>query len=995
MNSRFDMKTLALALTLSLCPLPLFAQSELGGSSLNGTISDPSGAVVSGATIKLTNEQTGFTRIARSNDSGLYNFVRVPVGSGYVLSSEHPGFRPTSQQGIRLDVGAVITLDISLQVGGSTEVVSISSDLPLIETGRSQTATTVNERAVADLPVNGRNFIDFTRLSPGVVTDPTRGGDLSFGGQRGPANSLLVDGGDSNSLFFGQAVGRTGFRPYSFSQDAVQEFQVNTNDYPAEIGRAGGGVINVVTKSGTNSVHGSVFEFYRDKALNANTFTNNRGNTDLGVANSSVPKQPYHFNQFGGSVGGPVVKNKVFFFVNYDGQRNTAPQVVLPNIPVPANLLSQLSQYLTPYTTGAVNDVGLIKLDWNISDRQRFYIRYNINRFTGTNYENTTLNAIGTTSSQSHTGDSKVSTDNVAMSYSNAINSNVIFDARYTFIRDNEPGQANSALPEVVITNGILFGRNNFSPRFTNAKTNQGIFTLSVVSGRHTIKIGADFNRAAISNFFPGYFSGSYTFPSYNAFAAGQPTQFIQGFAGAGTTGPLTQPNVLETALFAQDSWRVTDRLTLNYGIRYDIFKYAQPTVDNPNEGLHAAGIRTNVVPVDYNNVAPRFGFAYKPFRSERVVLRGGYGIFYARTPSILIGTAFSQNGIQVRNYTLTPSSPFFPTYPNILASVPAVGLSPNLFVMQPNFVSPLTHQASLNLEMGVTRDMSVVLGYLGVRGEHLSRTRDTNLQPEVATAGTFADGTPVTFYRHPGANGTPIRPNAAFNRISIFDSGADSIYHGGFIQLVKRYAHHYQFLTSYTFSKVIDTVPDATAVTVGGGDDGKEAQDTLQPNNDRGPGAADIRHRFVFSAVWDLNYWDTSTNLFTKYVLGGWQLSTIAQLQSGRRFNAFVSSDPNNDQNLSSDRVPGLGRNAIEGPAFETVDLRISRDVPLYRERVKLRLIGEAFNLTNRANFNGLQTTKYAFNSTTRIFTPRTDFLRPTSTFDPRILQLAVKIIF
>ena len=294
------MKTLALSLTLLLCPVALFAQSELGGSTLNGTVTDPSGAVVSGATIKLSNSQTGFSRIARSNDSGLYNFIRVPVGFGYVLDTAHPGFRPTSQQGIRLDVGAVITLDIALQVGSSTEVVSIAADLPLIETGRSQTATTVNERAVADLPVNGRNFIDFTRLSPGVVSDPTRGGDLSFGGQRGPANSLLVDGADSNSLFFGQAVGRTGFRPYSFSQDAVQEFQVNTNDYPAEIGRAGGGVINVVTKSGTNAVHGTVFEFYRDKALNANTFTNNRGNTDLGVLNSSIPKQPYHFNQFGG-----------------------------------------------------------------------------------------------------------------------------------------------------------------------------------------------------------------------------------------------------------------------------------------------------------------------------------------------------------------------------------------------------------------------------------------------------------------------------------------------------------------------------------------------------------------------------------------------------------------------------------------------------------------------------------------------------------------------
>lgn len=993
------MKTLTLAITfattLALCPLALFAQSELGGSSVNGTILDPSGAVVTGVAVKLTNDQTGFTRTARTNDSGLFNFIRVPVGNGYVLATEHTGFRPTRQEGIRLDVGAMVTLDVTLQVGGSTEVVTVASDVPLIETGRSQTATTVNERAVADLPVNGRNFIDFTRLSPGVVSDPTRGGDLSFGGQRGPANSLLVDGTESNSLFFGQAVGRTGFRPYSFSQDAVQEFQVNTNDYPAEIGRAGGGVINVVTKSGTNSLHGSAFEFYRDKALNANTFTNNRGSTDLGVVNSSVPKQPYHFNQFGGSLGGPVRKDKLFFFINYDGQRNTAPQVVIPNIPVPANLLPQLGQYLNPYTTGAINDVGLVKVDWNINDRQRFYVRYNINRFTGTNYENTSLTAVGTTSTQSHTGDSQVATDNIAMSYSNAINSNVVFDARYTFIRDNEPGQANSAQPEVTITNGINFGRNNFSPRYTNAKTNQGIFTLTAIHGRHTVKFGVDLNRARIANFFPGYFSGSYAFPSYAAFAAAQPTQFIQGFAGANTTGPLTQPNILETALFIQDSWRVSEKLTLNYGLRYDIFKYQQATVDNPDAGLHATNIRTNVVNVDYGNIGPRFGFAYKPFSSDRMVIRGGYGIFYARTPSILIGTAFSQNGIQVRNYTLTPASPFFPTYPNILASVPAVGLSPNLFVMQPDFQSPRTHQYSLNIETALTKDVSMVLGYLGVRGTHLSRTRDTNLQPEVATSAIFLGGTPVTYYRHPGTNGNPIRPNSAFNRISVFDSGGDSTYNGGFIQFVKRYRNNFQFLTSYTYSKVIDTAPDATAVTVGGGDDGKEVQDTLQPNNDRGPGAADIRHRFVFSAVWDINYYNQNSNAFVKYVLGGWQLSTIAQMQSGRVFNRLVSGDPNNDQNTANDRVPGIGRNTITGPAFETVDLRISRDIPLYHERVRLRLLGEAFNLTNRANFNGIQNTQYAFSTATQTFTPRTDYLRRTSTFDPRILQLAVKMIW
>jgi Carboxypeptidase regulatory-like domain/TonB dependent receptor len=991
--SRQFLSTRFLLLGLLVYPASLlFAQSEIGGATLNGTVTDPSGAVVAGASVKLSSDATGFTRATASNGAGLYNFVRVPVGS-YTLEISQPGFSSSKRQGVKLDVGAVVTLDVQLQVGAAEQVVSVEAEVPIVEIGRSQTSTTVNERAVADLPVNGRNFIDFTKLTPGVVQDQTRGGDLSFGGQRGPANSLLVDGGDSNSVFFGQAVGRTGFRPYSFSQDAVQEFQVSANDYPAEIGRAGGGVINVVTKSGTNGIHGSAFEFFRDRAMNANTFTNNRGNTDIGVPNSSIRKQPYHFNQFGGSVGGPIKKDKLFYFLNYDGQRNTAPQVVLPSIPVPANVLPVLGQYLNPYTTGANNDVALVKVDWNINDSQHAYVRYNLNRFTGTNFENTSLTAVGTTSTQSHTGDSQVTTDNIAASYSRVFGGSLIWDTRYVFIRDNEPGQANSASPEVSIINGPVFGRNNFSPRYTNSKTNQIISTLSMVHGRHTVKFGGDINILRIANFFPGFFSGSFTFPSYAAFAANQPSQFTQAFPGTNTTGPLTNPNVVEYAFFAQDSWRVTDQLTLNYGVRYDLFDYAQPTVFNPDPGLAAAGIKTNKVPIDKNNFAPRFGFAYKPLKSDRMVVRGGYGIFYARTPSILIGTAFSQNGIQVRNFTLFPGNPLLPTYPNILSAAPPSGAPPNLFIMQPDFVSPLTHQYSLNLEYALAKDFSLTIGYLGVRGEHLTRTRDINLFPEVAAQGTFANGTPVTYYTHPGTGG-PGRPNPAFGRIAMFDSGGDSTYNGGFIQITKRFAQNFQVLASYTFSKVIDTAPDGTAVTVGGGDDGKEAQNTLQPNADRGPGNADTRHRFVFSGVWDLNYAKSLNNIFLKQLLSGWQLATIAQLQSGRPFSALASGDPNNDGNLSSDRAPGVGRNTITGPNFETVDLRVSRDIP-FGERLRLRLIGEAFNSTNRANFNGLQNTQFAFNAATKVFTPRADFLRPLSTFDPRILQLAVKVIF
>jgi hypothetical protein len=241
-----------------------------------------------------------------------------------------------------------------MEVGTASESVTIAAEGTGVETERSQTATAVNSESVAGLPINGRNFLDFTLLTPGVVRDPTRTGDLSFGGQRGTANSLQVDGSDANNVFFGQSVGRagTGRSPYSFSQDAVQEFQVAANAYGSEYGRAGGGVINVITKSGTNEFHGTIFEFFRDRSMNANTWANHHA-----AGGKGLPKGAYHFNQFGGNVGGPIKKDKIFFFFDYDGQRNINPNTVILGIAAPSDPLSQqalasLQPYLAAYARG-------------------------------------------------------------------------------------------------------------------------------------------------------------------------------------------------------------------------------------------------------------------------------------------------------------------------------------------------------------------------------------------------------------------------------------------------------------------------------------------------------------------------------------------------------------------------------------------------------------------------------------------------------------------
>jgi hypothetical protein len=945
---------------------------------LNGTVTDQSGAAVPNAKVTAANPQTGLSRTTQTTDVGLYSFPRLPVGS-YDLTVEVQGFKASKRTGVPLEIGSVATIDVKLEVGNAQETVSVTAEAPVVETTRSSAASNVTEKAVANLPVNGRNFIDFTTLTPGVVRD-TRGGDLSFAGQRGPSNTLLVDGADANNLFFGQAVGRTGFRPYAFSEDAVQEFQVNTSGYAAEIGRAGGGAVNVITRSGTNSFHGSAFEFYRDKGMNANTFVNNR---------SGVKKLPYHFNQFGGTLGGPVKKDRLFFFFSYDGQRNTSNQIVVPNIQPTGAALTALQKYLAPYKQGLNNNVYLGKVDWNINNNDRLSVRYNVSRYTGINQE-----SFGTNISEEHSGNNEVNTDNLNVLYTKVIGAKAVWDARFNYVRDAQPGYANTEGPEVNITNGVIFGKNNFSPRFTNAFTYQAVSTLSYVTGRHSLKFGGDLSLSRVENYFPGFFAGGYNFASYDAFLARTPFQYQQGFSGTGTTAPVSHPDSNELAIFAQDSWRVSDRLTLNLGLRYDMFTFASGSTLNKDAGLASAGLRTSQIPNDKNNVAPRFGFAFKPFQGDRTVVRGGYGLFYARTPAILRSTAILQNGIDVLTYSLTSG---FPTYPNILPTAPSAGLAPpSIYVVDPNFKSPLTQQWNFQVEQAVGRSYSVTVGYLGVHGTQLARSRDINLFPAVLTQGTVSTGGTISYWRHPGAT-APARPNPAFGRITLFESAASSIYHGGFVQVTKRFSRNFQLLASYTYSKVIDTAPDATSVVPGNaGDDAKVTQDTLLPGLDRGPGQADIRQRFVFSSIWDLDYASSLSNPAAKALLSGWTLASIAQLQTGRAMSVTTSGDPYNDGNNSNDRAPFVGRNTLSGPGLAVWDLRLSRDIPI-KERARLRLIVEAFNLTNRANFGNLQTNLYTFRS--GVFTPTTNYLFKQTMADQgvgnRVLQLAAKFTF
>ncbi|MCS7078770.1 MAG: TonB-dependent receptor [Chloracidobacterium sp.] len=1003
-----------------------WGQANVTGGALSGTVKDASGAVIGNAVVKVKNVETGLTRETTTGEDGTFRVPALAAGA-YDITVTATGFTELTRRATVL-IGQTAGVEITLSAGDISETVNVTADsASIVETARTQQSTTVNERAVKDLPVNGRNFLDFIRLTPGINVDP-RAGDYSAGGLRGTFNSLLIDGADNNNTFFGQTLGRTGVRaPYQFSQSSVKEFQVNTNSYAAEFGRAGGALVNVITKSGTNEFHGEGFYFFRDNALNA---------TDGFIRSLPPPrnrKPDLRVQQFGGSIGGPVRKDKLFFFFTYDGQRRNDPIVVAPLVPIPTSFspavpadvaqrtIAFLNAQTAPYQVGFNQDVYMGKVDWQINSDNRLSVRYNRQLFKGKNQENP-----GQIRSVSATGNSNSTTDTVTGQITTILTPNLINEGRFGFSRDQQLGTANSNSPETIINspagNTLVFGRNNFSPRETTERRFQVTNTLTYVRGRHTYKAGFDFIFNRIFNFFPGFFGGSYVFNSYEDFALRRPSGagataivYQQAFAGPNTNGPRSYPNTSEYGWFVQDDWNITNRFKLYYGLRYDAQVKDEPPVLNDDPRLLALGVRTQGLKQDLNNFAPRVGFAWNILGDGKTVLRGGYGIFYARTPSIVTGTAHTQNGLSVRTLQFTQAQLATTglTYPNTFASPPA-GVTPpalQLFFFASGYVDPMVHQASLGIERELTRDLSLSVSYLFTRGIRLTRTRDINLRQPIPIPVNIVGGNPVIIPRYviaPGSNVTarptnllPVPPppstNVSYGRLFQFENTGDSVYHALAVQATKRFSQNFQFLLAYTWSTAIDNRPDQTIVTAGGGDTSRLVADPLNIRTERGRADVDIPHRFVLSYVWELAYARNLQNRPARLLLDGFQFSGIVTATSGSPFSALAGGDLNGDGTPGNDRAPFIGRNTFRRKAFASFDLRLTRTIPI-TERYRVELIAEAFNLFNRFNQAAVQTNQFAFGTPGGVptLTPRADFRAVNGPgVAPRVLQLAAKFVF
>jgi len=1052
-----------------LIPVDLTAQDSATGS-IRGTVLDATGSRIAQASIVVVNTATGARYAATSDGEGRFAFELLPPGD-YSARVVAEGMSPQVTPQLHVDVGGTAQLEYHLTVAGVQENITVSASPGPVETKPSAVSTLLDERAIADLPLNGRRFSDLMLLSPGVTQDPrslnsSTNGDLSFGGIRGFQNSFLVDGGDNNNAFLAQARGR--YRaPYQFSTEVVQEFRVSSNSYGAELGRSGSAVVNVVTKSGSNHVHGTAFYYLRDSSF--------------GAADPFLAFKPHNRQQQGGgTIGGPLKRNEIFFFAGFDQHFFHEPNVVeflngsSQVVPQPGtgpytpgdydstdhDLVFATAAYLTSlageYPAGQIGNSAYGKLDINLTPHHQLALRMSTSRYWGSNNVFLDPGSPVTYDSISDNGEEQVATETGSLALISSLSPRWISHLRAQFSRDLQQSYSNTtdALVKIpTILDGM--GRSDLLPRQTREHRLHIAETLSHEGHRSSWKLGGDGLLTWIYDFFPSQQSGEFLFypikvdpftyepmegglqlTPLRAYAHEVPHYYLQNFGGA-----ASNPDTNEYAAFAQDTIRLTDRLAVNLGVRWDLQTFTTSgLLSNPL--FPPAG----KVPFQPYNFAPRAGIAYSVGKTRPFVIRGGYGIFYVRIPQIYNSAIQTENGItdaQVfLNNTRYWDQTFFPTYPNPLVScslsaancaLPA-GLTqgvPNdpasvthgVSAFAPNFVTPRVQQASVTFEKEVAGRTTIALSLLNVRGEHLIRALDVNLPEPTALTYPIFDSTGSIFqggyytvdsfatWQFSSTLDCPFppcinplgRPIAQLGAIDEFQSAASSLYNGATLSLNRRVAQGVYLRLSYTYARAMDDGQDALVA-------GQPAtvQNSYVPSAERGPSVTDQRHRVVVAFSVDPHPFHRGHEV-AGFFFNNWKLSTVVNYGSGRPVNATVDGDPNQDGNDLNDRLPGYRRNAFTGPDYATTDLRLTRKIRL-GEGCRLELVAESFNLLNRDNqrvaitSNGMVASASTFvqSYVTTNTAPYPgyyelpgNFMKPNAAYAPRQVQLALKLVF
>lgn len=995
-------RTLGLLLSILTFSAGAFAQANAGLAAISGTVHDATGAVVPGAMVAVTNSIRGIERTTLSTEGGVFAVPALPPASGYTLKVSLAGFKGWEAKNFELQVGQSLDFKVTLDVAGAQAEVSVSADAPLVDSTKSGVAQVINQAQIDSLPINGRRVDNFVLLTPGVTNDGNFG-LLTFRGIAN-GNSFLLDGNDSTERFFMENNGRT--RVISqISQDAVQEFQVVSADFSAEYGRASGGVVNTVTRGGSNDVHGTGYWFYRNNSFNAHD-------------PYATINPPDTRHQAGGSVGGPIVKDKLFYFLNGEyAHRNfpLADSIIRAGIVdstaqtwigcgvagggAPAATAAQCSAIngLLPRFFGQTprhfsQPLGFGRLDYNVSPRHTLTASFNYMQFTSFNGLQQTVLTSTSGAAINNNGNNFARVRNLKVGWTFVPNANFVNEFRYGWATDLEGDDPNLALlsPSLgfldVSVGGVQLGPINYLPRVEpNERRHEIADTATWTKGRHTVKFGYDMTTNSDYALFLPNLHGSYTYQTVNQFAldyTDNPTgakhwqQFTQTL-GNGTT----DMRINNFGHFLQDQWRVTPKFTATLGLRYEYEPMPQPKVCNPD---YRQTCRINA---RSTNLMPRIGLAYQ--LNDKTVVRAGYGMYYASVPGATLMNLFLGNGVTQQSVSLLATNATQlaggPVFPNNLSSVPAgyqLGAT-NIQFADPNWKTPYSEQGTLAVERQLTRDIALTASYIWSRGIQLYGERDLNLPPLSNQTYTYtindATGNTVGTYTTPMYLGT--RPDTRYGSVNQAENGVTSFYNGLALQLVKRFSRGFQGNVSYTWSHEIDD----------GQGFGQATSNIFLSNafswvyngnykNDKGDGQEDQRQRLAVSWIWSPTFTNRSGGI-AKYLINNWQLSSLTTINSSRPYgNATIrltdtpvvagtlgpgvpgmfSNFSLNGSGLGT-RVPFWPVNNVYQPALYKTDARLSKLLPFGDgNRYKLFLNFEAFNVSNSWSPTSMSTQAY-----------------------------------
>ena len=984
---------LALAITATMS-----AQIDVTTSRVSGFVKAQDGSALPGALVTARNLETGLTKTAISNDNGFYQLLNLPTGT-YKLEAQLEGFKPRMVDSLRINLGSAPSIDFSLILNSVTEEVVVNAAAAGIEVTNTTVGTTIQTEQLKNLPASGRDFKNLAVLAPATSIESQRN-YIQVSGQRAINTNVTVDGVDYNDPFFGGNVGSAeGRAPLSLSEESIKEFSVITNGASVEFGRSGGGFVNVVTKSGTNNVHGSGFFYWQPQALIADfaptaAFPNGR----------PVPDQDK--KQYGASIGGPLMKDKLFFFGSFDKQKQTQTVLINPSV-LNSAVFAQwpVLSSADNYVQGRDGWVGFGRFDYQVLDNHRLQARVNYADYNGPNGTNS-----GANDTVQHNGIEQMKSLSMLGTYSSQFGASTLNDFNFNYTHESVPRQDKGLnLPEIRV-GSARYGEVSFLPIVSTSKRYEIADTFTYLMQNHVLKAGGDYNDTSIVQTFKGNWRGIFFFNNNADLIAGKYFQYAQfgGLSGltADEAGTVSFGQK-EIAGFVQDQWFVNEKLTVTAGVRYEFLNNPNAPVLNPNSMLPSGQFNLNTsVPDVKSQWSPRVSLSYAP--DSKTAIRLSAGRYWSRTPALLWSQLYSSNGLKGVQYssktntggqdptnpacTFGGSSCYDPRAPGWgpnwtpvgveridLSSIPAGTAGLPAFLVDPNFTNPHTDRVTLGFEREIFPEVTTSINGTYAKGYNLERLTDANR----AYDGTLS------------ANGQPhyssVRPNAFYTTLTEYVSDAKSLYYDITMVTQKRFSNNFSAGVTATYSQDRDNDSNERNFS------GIQAEDFNHLNTAYSWSDRDRRWRTSINGVW-------STQVTQWWNLG---LAGSARFQTGTPFSPVSSFDFNNDGQSFTDRPTlncvtaaecaatgnHLARNSYRQPSSYSVDLRLQNGFRLGPGEFIVAV--DCFNCTNTGNKFISSTTYGRVPNAAGTQTPNAGFANPNNPGTPRTIQVSGRYDF